>query len=205
MVNNKLIKVCGMCEGENIREVESPDIDMIGFIFYSKSPRYLCEMPDYMPANARRVGVFVNEDKQTIEMFADRFSLDFIQLHGNESPEYCRSLQLSGLKLIKAFPIASRKDLQNVHNYSNFCKYFLFDTKCEQRGGSGNQFDWSILHIYKGRTPFILSGGINPYSAKALKEFQHPLLVGYDLNSRFEVKPGKKDVQRIHLFLNELR
>ena len=166
MVNNKLIKVCGMCEGENIREVESPDIDMIGFIFYPKSPRYLCEMPDYMPANARRVGVFVNEDKQTIEMFADRFSLDFIQLHGNESPEYCRSLQLSGLKLIKAFPIASRKDLQNVHNYSNFCKYFLFDTKCEQRGGSGNQFDWSILHIYKGRTPFILSGGINPYSAK---------------------------------------
>ena len=100
MVNNKLIKVCGMCEGENIREVESPDIDMIGFIFYPKSPRYLCEMPDYMPANARRVGVFVNEDKQTIEMFADRFSLDFIQLHGNESPEYCRSLQLSGLKLI---------------------------------------------------------------------------------------------------------
>ena len=85
-------------------------------------------MPDYMPANARRVGVFVNEDKQTIEMFADRFSLDFIQLHGNESPEYCRSLQLSGLKLIKAFPIASRKDLQNVHNYSNFCKYFLFDS-----------------------------------------------------------------------------
>ena len=85
-----------MCEGENIREVESPDIDMIGFIFYPKSPRYLCEMPDYMPANARRVGVFVNEDKQTIEMFADRFSLDFIQLHGNESPEYCRSLQLSG-------------------------------------------------------------------------------------------------------------
>lgn len=131
MVNNKLIKVCGMCEGENIREVESPDIDMIGFIFYPKSPRYLCEMPDYMPANARRVGVFVNEDKQTIEMFADRFSLDFIQLHGNESPEYCRSLQLSGLKLIKAFPIASRKDLQNVHNYSNFCKYFLFDTKCD--------------------------------------------------------------------------
>ena len=68
MVNNKLIKVCGMCEGENIREVESPDIDMIGFIFYPKSPRYLCEMPDYMPANDRRVGVFVNEDKQTIEM-----------------------------------------------------------------------------------------------------------------------------------------
>lgn len=205
MVNNKLIKVCGMCEGENIREVESPDIDMIGIHLLSQISTLLMRNARLYACNARRVGVFVNEDKQTIEMFADRFSLDFIQLHGNESPEYCRSLQLSGLKLIKAFPIASRKDLQNVHNYSNFCKYFLFDTKCEQRGGSGNQFDWSILHIYKGRTPFILSGGINPYSAKALKEFQHPLLVGYDLNSRFEVKPGKKDAQRIHLFLNELR
>lgn len=205
MINGKLIKVCGMQEGENIRKTESLDIDMTGFIFYSKSPRYLYEMPDYMPVHTRRVGIFVNEPKQTIKMFADRFGLDFIQLHGNESPEYCRSLQSDGFRLIKAFSIACKKNLQPVHDYENYCEYFLFDTKCEQYGGSGNQFDWAILHTYNGNTPFLLSGGINPYSAKALREFQHPCLAGYDLNSRFETKPGKKDVKRIRQFLNELR
>ena len=205
MINGKLIKVCGMQEGENIREVESLEIDMIGFIFYPKSPRYIYEMPDYMPMHARRVGIFVNESKQAIEMFADRFGLDFIQLHGHESPEYCRSLQADGFKIIKVFSIACKKDLYSVHDYEKFCEYFLFDTKCGQYGGSGNQFDWSILQAYKSNVPFLLSGGINPYSANALREFRHPNLAGYDLNSRFETKPGKKDTERIRQFLNELR
>lgn len=204
MVNNKLIKVCGMREGENIREVESLGVDMIGFIFYPKSPRYVYEIPDYMPVYAKRIGVFVNEDKQAIEMFADRFGLDFIQLHGNESPEYCRTLQTADLKLIKAFSIDQEKDLQEVHQYEGICEYFLFDTKCKQYGGSGKQFDWDILHAYNGRTPFLLSGGINSYSADALNEFHHPLLAGFDLNSRFETIPGKKDTQCILEFLNKL-
>ena len=95
-----------MQDGENIRKTETLNIDMIGFIFYPKSPRYIYEMPDYMPVHARRVGVFVNEPRQTIEMFADRFGLNFIQLHGHESPEYCRSLQSNGFKLIKTFSIS---------------------------------------------------------------------------------------------------
>ena len=97
------------------------------------------------------------------------------------------------------------KDLHSVYDYEKYCNYFLFDTKCQQYGGSGNQFDWSILHAYNGNVPFLLSGGINPYSAKALREFHHPRLAGYDLNSRFETKPGRKDTERIRLFLNELR
>lgn len=194
-----------MHEEKNIRETESLGIDMVGFIFYSKSPRCICEMPGYMPVNARRVGVFVNECKQTIEMYADRFGLDYIQLHGFESPEFCRSLQAYGFKLIKAFSVACPKDLQPVHDYEDFCEYFLFDTKCEKYGGSGNQFDWNILEAYNGDTPFLLSGGINPYSAKALRKFHHPRLAGYDLNSRFEIKPGLKDTERILQFLNELR
>ena len=97
MMNDKLIKVCGMREAENIREVEQLKVDMIGFIFYPKSPRCLYELPAYMPVKAKRVGVFVNEDKKEIEIFADRFSLDYIQLHGNESPEYCHSLRATGL------------------------------------------------------------------------------------------------------------
>lgn len=205
MINGKVIKVCGMHEGENIRETESLGIDMVGFIFYSKSPRCICEMPGYMPAHARRVGVFVNESRQTIQMYADRFGLDFIQLHGFESPEFCRSLQADGFKLIKAFSVASPKDLQAVQDYEAFCKYLLFDTKGEKYGGSGNQFDWNILEAYNGDTPFLLSGGINPYSAKALREFRHPRLAGYDLNSRFETKPGMKDTERIRQFLDELR
>lgn len=194
-----------MREAENIREVEQLKVNMIGFIFYPKSPRCLYELPAYMPVKAKRVGVFVNEDKKEIEIFADRFSLDYIQLHGNESPEYCHSLRATGLRLIKAFSIARRKDFENIGTYEESCDYFLFDTKCEQHGGSGNQFDWSMLNSYKGKKPFLLSGGINPYSPPTLEELRHPQLAGFDLNSRFETKPGLKDVERLRHFLEELR
>lgn len=204
-MNDKLIKVCGMSEAENIREIEQLNVDMIGFIFYPKSPRCLCELPAYMPIKAKRVGVFVNEDKKNIEMFADRFSLDYIQLHGNESPDYCHSLRATGLRLIKAFSIAQRKDFENVAAYEESCDFLLFDTKCEQHGGSGKQFDWNTLNFYRGKTPFLLSGGINVYSPTALKKLRHPQLAGFDLNSRFEIKPGLKDVDRVKLFLDELK
>lgn len=193
-----------MREAENIREVEQLKVDMIGFIFYPKSPRCLYELPAYMPVKAKRVGVFVNEDKKEIEIFADRFSLDYIQLHGNESPEYCHSLRSTGLRLIKAFSIARRKDFENTEAYEKSCDYFLFDTKCEQHGGSGNQFDWTMLNSYKGKKPFLLSGGINPYSAPTLRELRHPQLAGFDLNSRFETKPGLKEVERLKFFLEQL-
>lgn len=206
MVNGKIIKVCGMREAGNIQDVELIEgVDMLGFIFYPKSPRYVCELPAYLPAHARRVGVFVNEDRQVIHKYADRFGLNYVQLHGNESPEYCKSLHAPGLKIIKAFSIAAPQDLRGVHEYENVCDLFLFDTKCEQYGGSGNQFDWDILHIYNGTIPFLLSGGIHAHSASALKQFQHPCLAGYDLNSRFELQAGKKDVECIRTFLNELK
>lgn len=206
MINGKIIKVCGMCEAENIRDIESlEDIDMLGFIFYPQSARYVYEIPTYLPIHARRVGVFVNEEKQIVSMYADRFGLNDVQLHGNESPDYCRSLRATGLKIIKAFPIARRNDLTKTAAYEKTCDLFLFDTQCGQYGGSGNQFDWSILHAYNGKVPFLLSGGINPDSVNALKAFKHPRLAGYDLNSRFELKPGKKDSERIRIFLNELK
>lgn len=206
MINGKIIKVCGMREADNIRDVEAlHDVDMLGFIFYHKSPRCIYELPAYMPAHTHRVGVFVNEDKQAVGMYADRFGLNYVQLHGDESPEYCQSLRASGLKIIKAFSVARPKDVQKVYAYEKVCDYLLFDTKCEEYGGSGNQFDWSILHSYNGSAPFLLSGGINPHSANALKEFAHPRLAGYDLNSRFEIKPGVKAPERIRTFLNELK
>lgn len=149
-------------------------------------------------------GCLCQRRQKEIEILADRFSLDYIQLHGNESPEYCHSLRSTGLRLIKAFSIARRKDFENTEAYEKSCDYFLFDTKCEQHGGSGNQFDWTMLNSYKGKKPFLLSGGINPYSAPTLKELRHPQLAGFDLNSRFEAKPGLKEVERLKFFLEQL-
>lgn len=201
-----IIKVCGMTETENIRHIEQSGVDMIGFIFYPKSPRCLCEMPGYLPTRAKRVGVFVNETKENILMYADRFGLDYIQLHGNESPEYCRSLlSTCALPLIKAFSIAGPNDLPVISAYSGLCDYYLFDTKSPKYGGTGKQFDWNLLNRYNGSTPFLLSGGINFYSVKAIKEFHHPRFAGVDINSRFETSPGIKDVERIRAFLQELR
>lgn len=200
-----IIKVCGMRQAENIRNTEQLGIDMIGFIFYPKSPRYVDEMPEYLPQHAKRVGVFVNETKDMVLGLADRFGLDYIQLHGNESPGYCASIKKAGLGIIKAFSISNITDLRAVKEYDDLCDYYLFDTKVHHKlGGTGKQFDWSVLHFYHGKTPFLLSGGINPFSARALKEFHHGALAGYDLNSRFESAPGMKNTDLLSSFLNDL-
>lgn len=204
-MKNKLIKVCGMKEGKNIRDIELLGINMIGLIFYSKSPRCVHEVPDYLPGQAKRVGVFVNEDKAYVQTIANRFSLDYVQLHGNESPEYCQALQRTGLKIIKNFSIAAKEDITQTAPYEGICDYFLFDTKCDTFGGSGKQFDWDVLYYYNGQTPFLLSGGIDIQTVKALKAFSHPRLAGYDINSRFETKPGKKDVKRVSKFVKQIK
>jgi len=204
-MKNKLIKVCGMREGKNILDIEQLGVDMIGLIFYSKSPRCVYEMPKHLPKQAKRVGVFVDEQAAYVQTIADRFSLDYVQLHGNESPDYCQELQLSGLKVIKNFPVATEQDLEKTGLYEGKCDYFLFDTKCETHGGSGIQFDWDILHYYNGKTPFLLSGGISLDSTHALKSFDHPRLVGYDINSRFEIEPGKKDAKKVAKFIKQIK
>lgn len=201
---NKIVKVCGMTEADNIRQVDALGVSLIGFIFYPKSPRCLCLLPQYLPVFAKRVGVFVNESKENVLMYADRFGLDYVQLHGNESPGYCRSLRSLGIRIIKAFSITSSKDLLAASDYEGFCDYYLFDTPTVGYGGSGQQFDWNLLQSYNGDTPFLLSGGINPGSVKALNEFHHPRMAGIDINSCFETSPGIKDVERIKRFLKEL-
>lgn len=204
MINGKLIKVCGMRNADNIEALDRLGIDLMGFIFYPKSPRYVEEPPAYLPRHAKRVGVFVNEDPTTLQLLTERFGLDFVQLHGNESPEYCHALSETGLSVIKAFSIDQREDFAGTEAYAEACHYLLFDTKCRQHGGSGNQFDWSLLESYKGQTPFLLSGGIGADSASALKAIRHPHLAGFDLNSRFEDKPGEKNIEIIKQFLSEL-
>ena len=228
-----IIKVCGMRDAENIREVENLLIlrsalplgssknsqfssAMMGFIFWPKSSRYVAERPAYLPEHVKRVGVFVDEEVEQICRIAHDFALDFIQLHGHESPEYIRRLRCvcgDAISIIKAFNIATAADLSQTAPYEGLVDYFLFDTKATLPGGSGQQFDWSILDAYKGETPYLLSGGIGPSDADRVKTFltSHlsPLTskkcLGIDLNSRFETAPALKDVNLLKEFIKQLR
>ena len=197
-----MIKVCGMRDAENIRDVESLGIDLMGFIFWPRSSRYGAERPAYLPTKCKRVGVFVDEELETIRRIADDYALDYIQLHGHESREYCA--QLNGLKLIKAISVSGHDDIATYKTYESLVDYFLFDTKCPSVGGSGQQFDWSVLSAYDSSTPFLLSGGIGPDDAERVKAFHHSKCIGIDLNSRFELSPGLKDVAALQKFLNEI-
>lgn len=193
-----------MREPENIRQVEALGIDWMGFIFYPKSPRrYSGEAASQL--SIKKVGVFVNASLEEMMQTARKYSLDYLQLHGNESADDCYALQKRGFALIKAFSVATKEDLEKVKDYEGRVDYFLFDTKCEGYGGSGKQFDWSVLAAYKGETPFLLSGGIRPESTEAICNFHHPSLAGIDLNSGFETEPGVKDVAKLKRFVGEIK
>lgn len=204
------IKVCGMRQSDNIRQVEALGIDMMGFIFWEPSARYVAQKPDYLPACAR-TGVFVNATPEYILSTVRAYGLSYVQLHGPESPEFCHHLRLAlnqgglaSVQLIKAFSISVPGDLASVRQYETPCRFLLFDTKTPLPGGSGKQFDWQIMQYYSGTLPFLLSGGIGPNDAHRLQEFHHPLCVGIDLNSRFEISPGLKDATLLKNFLTQL-
>lgn len=201
-----IVKVCGMTVGSNIRAVEQAGADLIGFIFYPKSPRCVRSVPDYLPQRAGRVGVFVGESLQGILDKNADYRFDYVQLHGSESPDFCRELKRHGLKVIKALPIADEADITKAAEYDDgSCDLLLFDTKTPKKGGSGQQFDWHVLDNYRGRTQFLLSGGIGPDSVARLRGFSHPRLVGYDINSRFEVSPGIKDTAMVEQFIKQIK
>ena len=223
-----VIKVCGMRDAQNIREVSQLGVDMIGMIFYPKSPRYV-EMqsshagiiPDYakedigVSVSAKspaRVGVFVDDMVQNIVTRVVNYHLDYVQLHGNEPREMCENLRSTldpdirpGIKIIKAISVSDASDIQKYKEYVGAVDLFLFDTKCKMVGGSGQQFDWQVLEQYDGEVPFLLSGGIGPEDASRLHAFHHPKCIGIDLNSRFEIEPGVKDVEKLKGFLNEMQ
>lgn len=197
------VKVCGMREAENIREAEGLGIDLMGFIFWPKSSRYVSERPTYLPTKCKRVGVFVDASIEEIWQHVTDYQLDIIQLHGHESPAFAKALK--PLSVIKAFNIASAEDLQKTEEYEGMVDSFLFDTKGKVVGGNGKKFDWSVLEAYHGETPFLLSGGIGPDDAEAILGFHHPRCIGIDLNSCFELAPALKDIIRIQEFLKELK
>ncbi len=202
-----IIKVCGMREAENIREVERLGIDLMGFIFWPKSSRYVSKRPDYLPQQVKRVGVFVDEDPEEVKRLADNYSLDYIQLHGHETPEVISYLRTSASPhpwMIKAFNIATEEDLSQTLPYEGLADLFLFDTKGQSVGGNGVKFNWDVLDAYQGSTPFLLSGGIGPDDAAQVNAFRHPKCIGIDLNSRFELSPGLKDIAKLKEFICNL-
>lgn len=194
-----------MRRGGNIRAVERLGVDWMGFIFYPKSQRFVEKMPSYLPKNAKRVGVFVNETIEKILQYVKNYDLDIVQLHGDELPVMCRDLKEKGVRVIKAFGVAVKEDLEAVKPYIGVCDFFLFDTKSPDKGGSGNVFPWNILKTYRGNTPFLLSGGIGMGSVEDLCRFKHPQWVGVDLNSCFEVSAGEKDALLLERFIEKIK
>ena len=200
-----------MRDAENIQQVIALGVNMIGLIFWPKSPRYV--HPAIKDINdVSYVGVFVDEMPQNIVTHAYNYKLDYIQLHGNESPIYIDNLKntlvpdiLPNIKIIKALSINEEADILKWKTYEGHVDMFLFDTKSTQTvGGTGKHFDWSLINMYDGSIPFLLSGGIGPDDAEAIKSFKHPMCVGIDLNSRFEKTPGMKDVDKLKAFLKAL-
>lgn len=203
------IKICGMKFPDNIEAIAPLKPDFMGFIFYPKSPRYAEPLDvkalQSLPKIIKKIGVFVNEDLENILTIATKYDLDGVQLHGSELVDMCRTLRKAGFIVIKAFPIAEAYNFKVTKAYEGACDYFLFDTKTDAYGGSGLKFNWGMLDEYVGETPFLLSGGIAADDAEAILKIEHPLFAGIDLNSKFEIKPGEKNVSLLQRFIDQLK
>jgi len=197
-----IIKVCGLTDNATSKQVaDLQDVDYLGFIFYEGSKRFT---DSTVTGNGKKkTGVFVNASLEYVRTQIENHKLDAVQLHGNESPEFVSQLP-KNIKIIKAFGIATEADFEATQDYDGLVDYFLFDTKSDSHGGTGTAFKWQLLQNYTGTTPFLLSGGIGIDSVEALKQFSHPKLAGYDLNSRFETAPKEKNPKLIATFIKLL-
>ena len=205
------VKVCGMKHPDNIENLSLLPVDYMGFIFYPKSLRYVGELSPKLihssTTHMMKVGVFVNENQENLFNIVEKYDLNAIQLHGNETQMYCKNIvkNFPKINVIKAFSILGVNDLNLTKEYEEFCDFFLFDTKSQQYGGTGKKFDWSILNSYKGEKRFFLSGGISIEDVKKIKEIQHPKLYGLDINSNFEIEPGRKDIELVKQFIQQIK
>ncbi len=197
-----------MRDAQNIRTLDILGIaQWMGFIFYPKSKRYVETVPDYLPRHTKRVGVFVNSDIDDIRQHVADYELNLVQLHGDETPEFCKALRKQlglDIGIIKTISVSSSEDFKKTRDYARYADYFLFETACVGYGGSGTQFDWSLLNHYHGKLPFLLSGGIGPDDAESIGRIRHPRFFGIDLNSRFETVPAVKNTDMLLRFTTKL-
>jgi phosphoribosylanthranilate isomerase len=202
------IKICGLREAENIQAVGKLDPDYMGFIFYPASPRYAANLDvdalNSLPATIIKTGVFVNENAEEIFRLVNAYHLDAIQLHGIESPEFCEQLK-ERVMVIKAFGLSEHFDFDQLGAYKGKIHQFLFDTASEIHGGSGKTFDWPLLNKYHLDIPFFLSGGLSPENLGTARNIKHEQFHGVDLNSKFEIEPGLKDIDKLKKAFEILR
>ncbi|GGN15172.1 N-(5'-phosphoribosyl)anthranilate isomerase [Dyadobacter beijingensis] len=205
------IKVCGLRQQGNIEQVVALQPNFIGFIFYDKSPRFVGEElnEEYIrsiPQNIKKVGVFVNANPGHILNMVKKYDLQYVQLHGNEMPDICRSIRQKGVSVIKAFSIDEKFNFAMLNNYKSFCDLFLFDTKGDNPGGNGTAFDWKLLGKYDNEKPFLLSGGVGLDNIEEIITLSQTLpIYGIDVNSKFETEPGVKDIAKLEELFSLVR
>jgi phosphoribosylanthranilate isomerase len=203
------LKVCGITMLEQLQQLEQLGADYAGMIFFEGSKRYMGDKLSgsseaIRKTSIKKVGVFVNTELEVIEQAIKDYGLYAVQLHGDETDEFCLEL-MDKAKVIKVFRIAAEASIDAlVDPFQAACHYFLFDTDTVSFGGSGKQFDWALLERAAIGKPFFLSGGIGPNEVEKIKIFQHPYLYAIDVNSRFEVEPGVKDMEGVKQFINDL-
>ena len=189
-------------------EVETLEPDYMGFIFWEKSPRYMEGVVPSISRKIKKVGVFVNAGAEEILQRVTKYGLQMVQLHGNETPELCNHLKSLGIGVIKVFGVDETFNFSVLEPYENVCDYYLFDTKGKLPGGNGYVFDWEVLENYPSTKPFFLSGGIGMENIDEVLTFLYRPESKYchaiDINSRFETKPGLKDIQQLKGFKKRL-
>lgn len=203
------LKVCGMRDEGNLKQLIQVGPDYIGFIFYKKSKRFVGDndaISFIKPLNIQKVGVFVNEENGEIVRHAKALDLHMIQLHGDESPAQAEELKSLGLKVIKVFSVSNQLPGEELSKFKKAADYFLLDTKTEAYGGSGQRFDWSVLKGYDNEVPLFLSGGIGEEHLEEISDLNKKLNIhAIDVNSRFEITPALKNIDSISSFAQKLK
>jgi phosphoribosylanthranilate isomerase len=206
------VKVCGITSVEQLNDLQEIGVDYAGFIFYEKSPRYVeahlltGDQVKKAELSINKIGVFVNANEKQILKMVDEWGLDMVQLHGEESPVFCENIS-NHVKTIKAFRVNEQELISyKIEPYLNAVDYFLYDAMGEQYGGTGNQFNWDVIAEANISKPFFLSGGIGPSDISSIHSYAANDMncFAVDVNSKFELYPGKKDMNLVKSFYNSL-
>lgn len=193
------IKVCGLKYPENIRDVLALAPDYVGFIFHPSSKRYIGQLDAEWVAGlqgTKKTGVFVNSPLDVVQVAVNDYGFQAVQLHGDESPDYCSAISENHpIETIKAFGVSETFDWSLLEAYEHAVDYYLFDTQSTQYGGTGRAFNWNLLANYPSTKPYFLSGGLSPENIRDVLLLKDDRLLAVDLNSKFEINPGIKDIE----------
>jgi phosphoribosylanthranilate isomerase len=209
------IKVCGISSVDEALALHKEGVNYMGFIFYPASKRYvlhaltLDQIKSVQLPGVLKVGVFVNEPINDVIATATAAGLDMVQLHGDETPNYCKEMA-NHYPVIKAFRISETDDVAyKISEYLEDIDYLLFDTASSVYGGSGISFDWKKLANATGQKPYFLSGGIGPDDVSKITSFVESDAAGnctaVDVNSKFETAPGQKNIQLLQSFIPTIK